>query len=174
MYTPLFGIRTGASSGLGLALLLRILARTSHDRIIAAVRDPSKLESALNFRLAHDTSNTSIIVSVKHASCSTSGSTSQPSKTGEERAGATFASLVAAGRLKAFKMDLTESWEDVREKIQEEIEKWAGGKVDVLVNNAGVGIAGLSEEGGYVQHFPHGRVRRPHRFAPFAGSWTAL
>lgn len=45
-------------------------------------------------------------------------------------------------------MDLTESWEMIREKIQEVVERWAGGKVDVLVNNAGVGIAGLSEEGG--------------------------
>lgn len=47
-------------------------------------------------------------------------------------------------------MDVTEPWDDIRAKIQGVVDRWAGGKVDVLVNNAGVGIAGLSEEGGYV------------------------
>lgn len=69
---------------------------------------------------------------------------------GEDASNSTFASLVKAGRLVALKMDMTEPWDDIRAKIQGVVDRWAGGKVDVSVNNAGVGIAGLSEEGGYV------------------------
>lgn len=143
--------RTGASSGLGLALLLRILARTAHDRIIAAVRDLFKLESALNSRLVQESALSYVPDWSSQLVNSNSGSQPVTSVNGN----ATFASLVEAGRLKALKMDVTEPWQTIRDKIQEVVERWAGEKVDVLVNNAGVGIAGLSEEGGYVDYILH-------------------
>lgn len=90
----------GASSGLGLALTKRVLARG--DRVIAAVRTPSKLSNVFS----DDESS----------------------------------------RVNVLEMDVTEPYSQIKGKIDSAVKKW--GPVDVLVNNAGLGIMALTEEGG--------------------------
>lgn len=51
-------------------------------------------------------------------------------------------------RLIPLKLDVTESWEVIRARIESVVDEWTQGRVDVLVNNAGIGYPGLSEEGG--------------------------
>ena len=51
-------------------------------------------------------------------------------------------------KCKIMQFDVTESEEALKAKAKEAVGVW--GRVDVLVNNGGVGGAGLSEEAGYV------------------------
>lgn len=118
--------------------------RTPHDRIIAAVRDPLKLGSALNARLDYARAANKPVL--------------HPGATISNDDDATFASLVQAGRLHTFQMDVTEPQESICDKIEKAIRHWAGGKIDVLVNNAGMGIPGLSEEGGAEVMFEQMRI----------------
>lgn len=46
----------------------------------------------------------------------------------------------------AFKFDLTDSFESMKEKVDEAVKVW--GRIDVLVNNAGRSTIGTLEEGG--------------------------
>lgn len=50
-------------------------------------------------------------------------------------------------RLHVLEMDVTESAKAIREKVKDVVDgSW--GRVDVLVNNAGMAIAGITEESG--------------------------
>lgn len=51
-------------------------------------------------------------------------------------------------RLHVFKFDLAESFELMKEKVNESVKVW--GRIDVLVNNAAQLMMGTLEEGGYV------------------------
>ncbi|THH03199.1 hypothetical protein EW146_g10490, partial [Bondarzewia mesenterica] len=91
----------GASSGLGLALTQRVLARG--DRVIAAVRTPSKLSDIF--------------------------------------------SDAEKSHVNVLDLDVTESYAQIKQKIDSAVQQW--GPVDVLVNNAGTGLLAITEEGGY-------------------------
>ena len=51
------------------------------------------------------------------------------------------------GNLKRIELDVTEGEDVLKRKVDEAAKFW--GRIDVLVNNAGQGLVGLSEEGGY-------------------------
>lgn len=53
---------------------------------------------------------------------------------------------VGENRVHAFKFDLTDSFESMKENVDEAVKVW--GRIDVLVNNAGRSTVGTLEEGG--------------------------
>ncbi len=67
----------------------------------------------------------------------------------QDSAPAPFAALDVATNtdyLRTLQLDVTDSEEDIKAKAKEAVDVW--GRVDVLVNNAGVGAPGIAEEVG--------------------------
>jgi NADP-dependent 3-hydroxy acid dehydrogenase YdfG len=52
-----------------------------------------------------------------------------------------------ADNCKTIQLDVTDEFEVIQARVKEAVNIW--GRVDVLVNNAGIGSAGISEETGY-------------------------
>lgn len=123
-HSQLAPIYVGASSGLGLALVQRCLVRG--DYVIATARTRSKMDALLPDlfdEVREDASKTKMTKQDEDSS-------EPPEK-----------------RLHVLEMDVTESAKAIREKVKDVVDgSW--GRVDVLVNNAGMAIAGITEESG--------------------------
>ena len=48
---------------------------------------------------------------------------------------------------KTFQLDVTDGFDTIQARVQEAVDVW--GRIDVLVNNAGLGTSGVTEEIGY-------------------------
>ncbi|EIM83816.1 NAD-P-binding protein [Stereum hirsutum FP-91666 SS1] len=119
---------TGASSGLGLALVQRCLVRG--DYVIATARTKSKMDALLP----------DLFDEVREDAASYQSKMRM--KTLDE-----YLCEPPEKRLHVLEMDVTESAKVIREKVKDVVDgSW--GRVDVLVNNAGMAIAGVTEESG--------------------------
>jgi NAD(P)-dependent dehydrogenase (short-subunit alcohol dehydrogenase family) len=124
---------TGTSSGLGLRLVASALARG--DRVIATARSSSKLPSFQSIRNVYDT-----FLARADVGPPASGPSRTPGILDEH-----------AQNLLTLQLDITSGETCLRQKVAEAASHW--GRIDVLVNNAGLSYPGILEEGGCVAHF---------------------
>lgn len=121
-------VSIGASSGLGLALVERALVRG--DYVVAVVRTKSKLDAILPSLFDEVRADAALYQSKMRATPKDESFCDPPEK-----------------RLHVLEMDVTESEKVIREKIKGVVDGlW--GRIDVLVNNAGMAIAAITEESG--------------------------
>ncbi|TFK18997.1 NAD(P)-binding protein [Coprinopsis marcescibilis] len=112
---------TGTTSGFGQRLVHAALARG--DRVIATARSQAKLDSFYaEFKAL------------------------QPNPEGNEAASPSYDLLNKKENLVTVQLDITEGEESLKSKVKKASEIW--GRIDVLVNNAAVGMLGFVEEGG--------------------------
>lgn len=118
----------GASSGLGLALVQRCIVRG--DYVIATARTKSKMDTLLP-DLFDEVREDTASYQLKMETTEHDEDLSEPPEK----------------RLHVLEMDVTENAKVIREKVKDAVDgSW--GRVDVLVNNAGMAIAGVTEEVG--------------------------
>ncbi|KAI0769489.1 hypothetical protein BC629DRAFT_1442182 [Irpex lacteus] len=141
---PLVWFITGASAGFGNILTRTILARG--DRVIASARSLDKLKAKL-----------------------------------QDSAPAPFDGVdtntdnlrvdTHTDNLRTLQLDVTDSEDAIKAKAKEAVDVW--GRVDVLVNNAGVGAPGIAEEvgaAGFLQQFRtnfFGAINVTNAFLPY-------